>query len=281
MKALARAGLRAHPVLAAVAYNRNEQPPASHQAAGLRSVPFLAARVMRYAVAGLNPEKPVQDGSVVNKDLILKQTEDFVTQTLTGESTGHDWWHIHRVSRLAVEMAKAEGADIFIVQLAALLHDIDDYKLVRYSDTDDPRRAREWLEHLNVGKGLIDSVCQIITEMSFKGARVSSNMTTREGMVVQDADRLDAIGAIGIARAFAYGGARGRLIHDPDVQPVQHASFEDYKKNTGPTINHFYEKLLLLKDRMNTETGRQLAAARHQFMEQFLDQFFKEWRGEL
>jgi len=217
----------------------------------------------------------------VNKDLILKQTEEFVGQALAGESSGHDWWHIHRVSRLAAEIGKAEGADLFIVQLAALLHDIDDYKLVRDSDTDDPRRAREWLEHLEVGKELIDSVCQIITEMSFKGARVRSNTTTKEGMVVQDADRLDAIGAIGIARAFAYGGARGRLLYDPQVQPVEHASFEDYKKNTGPTINHFYEKLLLLKDRMNTETGRQLAAARHQFMEQFLDQFFKEWRGEL
>src|SRR5262245_15598825 len=217
----------------------------------------------------------------MDQDLILKQTEAFVRQTLAGESSGHDWWHIHRVSRLAVEIAKAEGADIFIVQLAALLHDVDDYKLFRDSDSDDPRRAREWLEHLEAGQDVIDRICQIIKEVSVKGARVISSITTKEGMVVQDADRLDAIGAIGIARAFAYGGARGRLIHDPEVQAVQHASFEEYKKNTGPTINHFYEKLLLLKELMNTRTGKQVAAKRHEFMEQFLNQFFKEWESEL
>lgn len=217
----------------------------------------------------------------MNKDLILRQTAEFVRQALAGESTGHDWWHIHRVSRLAVEIAKAEGADLFTVQLAALLHDVDDYKLVHDPGSDDPRRARKWLEELQVGSELTAHACQIIAEMSFKGARVSSKMTTIEGMVVQDADRLDAIGAIGIARAFAYGGARGRLIHDPAVPPVLHSSFEEYKKNSGPTINHFYEKLLLLKDLMNTQTGIKIAAARHQFLERFLDQFHKEWDGGL
>ena len=216
----------------------------------------------------------------MDRALILKLTEEFVKKTLSGESSGHDWWHIHRVSRLAEEIAKAEGADLFIVQLAALLHDIDDYKLVPDHDPEDPRRAREWLEELDVEVDLIDRICQIIREMSFKGARVSSAMSTKEGMVVQDADRLDAIGAIGIARAFAYGGARGRLMHDPEAAPVQHASFEEYKKNSGPTINHFYEKLLLLKELMNTRTGEEIAASRHQFMEQFLARFLSEWQGQ-
>jgi uncharacterized protein len=216
----------------------------------------------------------------MDKDSIVKQTEDFVRNVLTGESSGHDWWHIHRVSRLAVEIGKHEGADLFIVRLAALLHDVDDYKLVGESDSEEPRRAREWLEQLHLSQELIDHITRIIREMSFKGARVSTPMSTKEGMVVQDADRLDAIGAIGIARAFAYGGARGRLIHDPAVKPVQHASFEDYKSNSGPTINHFYEKLLLLKDLMNTQAGKQIAAARHRFMQQFLDHFLKEWDGE-
>jgi uncharacterized protein len=218
--------------------------------------------------------------AVVDKESVLKQTEEFVKERLGGESSGHDWWHIHRVSRLAVEIGRAEGADLFRVRLAALLHDIDDYKLVGDSDADEPRRAREWLERLQADKDVIDHVCQIIREISFKGAKVSSRMSTREGMVVQDADRLDAIGAIGIARTFAYGGAKGRAIHDPAIEPSQYASFEEYKRNTGPTINHFYEKLLLLKDLMNTSTARQIAADRHQFMEQFLQRFFEEWQGE-
>ena len=218
--------------------------------------------------------------AVVDEDSTLKQTEEFVKGRLSGESSGHDWWHIHRVSRLAVEIGKAEGADLFIVQLAALLHDIDDYKLVGDSDGGEPRRAREWLERLGVDGEAADHVCRIIKEISFKGAKVSSSMTTKEGMVVQDADRLDAIGAIGIARTFAYGGARGRAIYDPAVEPVQHASFEEYQKNTGPTINHFYEKLLLLKGLMNTPTAKRIATGRHEFMEQFLERFCKEWEGE-
>jgi uncharacterized protein len=230
----------------------------------------------------------------MDEDSILKRTEEFVKDKHSGDASGHDWWHIHRVSKMAVEIGKAEGVDLFVVQLAALLHDIDDYKLVgdfraphasppasarALPEGQEPRRARDWLEELEVRGEVIDHVCQIIIEISFKGARVSSPMSTREGMVVQDADRLDAIGAIGIARAFAYGGARGRLIHDPEIEPVQHESFEQYKKSAGPTINHFYEKLLLLKDLMNTGTGRQIADARHQFMEQFLQEFFEEWNG--
>jgi len=217
----------------------------------------------------------------MDKELALKQTEAFVRQTLTGDSSGHDWWHIHRVRRVAVELGKAEAADLFIVELAALLHDLDDYKLVPHSDSEEPDRARDWLERLQVGKEATDHICQIIMGISFKGARVDSRMTSLEGMVVQDADRLDAIGAIGIARAFAYGGARGRLMHDPEAPAVMHATFADYKKNSGPTINHFYEKLLLLKERMNTRAGKQIAAARHEFMERFLAQFLNEWDGEV
>jgi uncharacterized protein len=216
----------------------------------------------------------------MDRQLVLKQTEEFVRKTLAGDSSGHDWWHIYRVRRLGVELGKAEGADLFIVELAALLHDLDDYKLVAHCDSEEPGRAREWLEQMRVSKEASDHICQIIKEISFKGGMVDSKMTTLEGMVVQDADRLDAIGAIGIARAFAYGGARGRLMHDPEVPPVMYTSFEDYKKNSGPTINHFYEKLLLLKDRMNTRTGKQIAATRHEFMEQFLRQFLNEWNWQ-
>jgi uncharacterized protein len=215
----------------------------------------------------------------MDKESVLRRTEEFVRQTLTGDSSGHDWWHIHRVRRLALELGNAEGADLFIVELAALLHDLDDYKLVPHSDSEELDRARNWLEQMVVSKEVTDHICQIIKEMSFKGAGVESGMTTLEGMVVQDADRLDAIGAIGIARAFAYGGAKGRLMHDPAVPAVMHTSFEDYKKNPGPTINHFYEKLLLLKERMNTQAGKQTATARHEFMERFLGQFLNEWDG--
>jgi uncharacterized protein len=215
----------------------------------------------------------------MDKASILRRTEEFVKDRLSGESSGHDWWHIHRVSKMAVEIGTAERVDLFVVQLAALLHDIDDYKLVADTVGEEPHRAREWLERLEISGETTNRVCQIIKEISFKGARVSSRMTTREGMVVQDADRLDAIGALGIARAFAYGGAKGRAIYDPAIKPVQHESFEEYKKNTGPTINHFYEKLLLLKDLMNTPTAKEMAITRHQFMAQFLDRFFKEWEG--
>jgi uncharacterized protein len=232
----------------------------------------------------------------MDKHSKIKQTEDFIRDKLSGEASGHDWWHIRRVSKMAIEIGNAEGADLFVVELAALLHDLDDYKLVgdfvgphitpgasapTPSEGQEPRRARKWLEELEVPSEIVHHVCVIIREISFKGARVASRMSTREGMVVQDADRLDAIGAIGIARAFAYGGSRGRLIHDPAVKPVEHESFEQYRKSAGPTINHFYEKLLLLKDLMNTRTGRQIAASRHQFMEQYLERFFKEWEGEL
>lgn len=170
-----------------------------------------------------------------------------------------------------------EGADLLVVELAALLHDIADWKFAGGDETAGPRAAREWLERLGVPTDVTNHVCAIIAQMSFKGAGVQSTMPTIEGKVVQDADRLDALGAIGIARAFAYGGHRGSPIHDPDLKPVLHTSFEHYKAGRGSTINHFHEKLLLLKDRMNTATGRRLARERHEFMVEFLQRFEREW----
>jgi uncharacterized protein len=166
---------------------------------------------------------------------------------------------------------------LFIVELAALLHDIADWKFHDGDEGLGPRRAAEWLAGLGVDRDSIDHVAQIIAQVSYKGSGVATPIHSLEGRVVQDADRLDALGAIGVARAFAYGGHAGRAMHDPDVPPEEHDTFAAYKGSKGPTINHFHEKLLLLKDRMNTETGRKMAAGRHAFMEQFLRQFFSEW----
>ncbi|WP_425615019.1 HD domain-containing protein [Anatilimnocola sp. NA78] len=211
---------------------------------------------------------------------ILEATAEHIRKLLTGDSSGHDFFHIERVWKTAVAIGKGERADLFVVELAALLHDIADWKFHGGDDEAGPKAAREWMMGLGVPKETIDHVCDIIATLSFKGAGVATPMKTLEGKCVQDADRLDAIGAVGIGRAFAYGGHKGREMYDPAVPPTPHDSFGSYKKNTGPTINHFYEKLLLLKDRMNTNVGRQLAAERHRFMEQFLEQFFAEWKGE-
>lgn len=216
----------------------------------------------------------------MDKEKIIKQTEEYIKTKLSGEGSGHDWWHIYRVWKSAIHIGKEENADSFIVQLAALLHDIADWKFHEGNDDVGPKLAREWLEGLQLDDSIISHVCQIIKEMSFKGAGVKSEMGTKEGMVVQDADRLDAIGATGIARTFAYGGHTGRELYNPNIKPERHESFEQYKKNKSPTINHFYEKLLLLKDLMNTKTARKIAEERHAFMEQYLDRFFKEWEGK-
>jgi len=216
---------------------------------------------------------------VSTDDLILR-TEQYVKQTLAGDSSGHDWWHIHRVRRNAVQIAQQEGANLRIVELAALLHDIADWKFHGGDDTAGPRAARAWLQQNEIDPSTTETVCDIIATLSYKGAGVATDMSTIEGKCVQDGDRLDAIGAVGIGRAFAFGGHFGRAMYDPDVAPEQHQSFAAYKSKGGPTINHFYEKLLLLKDRMQTATGRRLAASRHQFMESFLSQFFAEWNGE-
>lgn len=210
----------------------------------------------------------------------IQETESHVRAQLLGEGSGHDWWHIERVRTNALLIAREEDVDLVVVELAALLHDIADHKFHDGDDTVGPRVARAWLESIGVDEGTIAHVCDIIATLSFKGAGTSSQMRSREGMVVQDADRLDAIGAIGIARTFAYGGHANREIYNPDIPPVQHGSFEEYKTNSSPTINHFHEKLLLLKGRMNTRTARRIAEGRHRFMETFLDQFHREWNGD-
>lgn len=212
----------------------------------------------------------------MEKETLLKATENFVKSVLEGDSSGHDWWHISRVRTLAMTIAQSENADQFLVELAALLHDVDDWKL---SD-DEGQKTKKWLQSCGVENQIIEKICAIIDGVSFKGAGVDTSTNNLECKVLQDADRLDAMGAIGIARTFAYGGSRGRGIYDPEIPPEMHTNFENYKKSNAPTINHFYEKLLLLKDQMQTETGRTLAYERHEFMLLFLDQFYAEWNGQ-
>ena len=211
---------------------------------------------------------------------IINYTAQHVRTKLSGEGSGHDWFHIERVWKNAIHIGNQENADMFVVELAALLHDIADWKFSNSDDTAGPREARAWLEKLQVDEKTIAHVCEIINDLSFKGARVKTTMKSKEGVVVQDADRLDALGAIGIARAFAYGGLKGSELYNPNVKPEFHTSFEQYKQSRGNTINHFYEKLLLLRDLMNTETAKQIAEERHAFMEKFLEQFYDEWNGK-
>jgi uncharacterized protein len=213
----------------------------------------------------------------VNKKIVIAETEIFVKSFLENETSGHDWWHINRVRATAMAIGNEEGADLFVVEMAALLHDMDDWKLS--DDNVYSQKSKKWLEDCLMDTKLIEKICQVIEGVSFKGAQVNTSTDDLECRVVQDADRLDAIGAMGIARTFAYGGSRGRGIYDPNIPPVMHADFEAYKKNNTHTINHFYEKLLLLRDQMQTKTGRALAEQRHQFMLTFLDQFFIEWNG--
>ncbi len=214
---------------------------------------------------------------MVNLTTVIDRTVEHVRATLAGDASGHDWWHVYRVWQIARRLGRDEGADPQVVELAALLHDIADWKFHGGDESAGPRAARQWLATQDVDVTTIEEVCQIIGEISFKGSGVATPMSTLAGRVVQDADRLDALGAIGIARAFAYGGHKGRPLYDPAVHPEQHDSFAAYKNNRGPTLNHFHEKLLLLKDRMNTVAGRRLAAERHAFMEQFLEHFLSEW----
>lgn len=211
---------------------------------------------------------------------IVNKTCQFVEQKLEGDGSGHDWWHVYRVWNLAKKISEKEGTNLLIVELSALLHDIADWKFHDGDDTKGPKMAEKFLSENQVGREIIDPVIEIIATISYKGAGVETPMKTLEGKVAQDADRLDAIGAMGIARTFAYGGHKNRLIYHPDEKPVLHQSFSDYKKNTGHTINHFYEKLLLLKDRMNTSTAKQMAEGRHQFMKTYLNQFYEEWDGK-
>lgn len=213
------------------------------------------------------------------QETIINKTKEYVSKVLSQDSSGHDWWHIYRVWKLAKYIAKQENTDIFIVELAALLHDIADWKFHDGDLSVGPATARKWLESQDVADDIIEQVCDIIKNVSFKGANVSQQPLSLEGQVVQDADRLDALGAIGIGRTFAYGGHKGRKMYDPNIPHQMHDSFEAYQKSEGTTLNHFYEKLFLLKDRMNTKTGQALANERHQIMENFVEQFLKEWDG--
>ena len=208
---------------------------------------------------------------------IINKTAKFVKTKLEKEGSGHDWWHIHRVNKNAIQIAQKEKGDLFVIQLAALLHDIQDWKFSKNNDENiGAQIAYDWLKKINVSEQISIHIYSIIKNISFKGANVENSIKSLEGKIVQDADRLDAIGAVGIARTFAYGGFKKREIYNPNIKPALHNNFQDYKKNQSPTINHFYEKLLLLKEKMNTKTGKLLAEKRHQFMLQFLNQFFKE-----
>ncbi|UOQ51657.1 HD domain-containing protein [Hymenobacter cellulosivorans] len=212
---------------------------------------------------------------------IIAQTADFVRDKFLGEGSGHDWEHIRRVWHTSRALAATvPAADQLVTELAALLHDVADWKFHAGDEEAGPRAARAWLSGLQVEEAVIQRVETIIREISFKGLGVPTPMSTPEGEVVQDADRLDAIGAIGVARAFAYGGHKGRPLHDPAVAPIVHESFESYKKNTAPTLNHFYEKLLHLRERLHTPAARRIAQERHQFLETFLTQFLREWEGQ-
>lgn len=213
----------------------------------------------------------------MKQEEIIKKTENFVKNALQDAEGGHDWFHIERVFKNAKRIAASEEVDNFVVALGALLHDIADSKFHDGDETIGPGLARRFLEQQNVTEEVIVHVENIIKWISFKGGNETQQFTSPELEVVQDADRLDALGAIGIARTFNYGGHKGRPIYDPAIKPNLNMSKEEYKASSAPTVNHFYEKLFLLKDRMNTKTGKKLAEERHEFMKKFMEQFYKEW----
>ena len=211
----------------------------------------------------------------------IQQTITYVKQELKNAEGGHDWWHIERVWKTAKHIAKTEEVDLLVVELGALLHDIADSKFHDGDESIGPRKARAFLHTLEIEENVINHVIRIIENISFKGGKEAQTFQSTELDVVQDADRLDALGAIGIARTFNYGGFKNREIYNPTIPSNLNITKEEYKKSTAPSINHFYEKLLLLKDRMNTATGKAMAEKRHQFMEHYLEQFYNEWEGEL
>jgi uncharacterized protein len=216
---------------------------------------------------------------IQTKMSVLENAENFVKQQLETAEGGHDWFHIERVYKNAILIAKEESCNMEVVQLAALLHDIADSKFHNGDETIGPKIAREFLTKEDVAEETIHHVVNIIENISFKGGNFKKDFHSKELEIVQDADRLDAIGAIGIARTFNYGGFKNRAIYHPEILPNLSMSKEEYKKSTAPTINHFYEKLLLLKDKMNTQTGKKIAQKRHDFMELYLEQFYGEWNG--
>jgi len=213
-------------------------------------------------------------------DDIISKTIAFVKEQLTNAEGGHDWFHTYRVFKNAQFIAKTENVDTLVIVLGALLHDIADSKFHDGDETVGPRIAREFLFKHDVDSLIIEHVVKIIENISFKGGNEKQKFSSPELDVIQDADRLDALGAIGIARCFNYGGFKNRKLFDPDIAPNLKMSKKEYKTLKTPTINHFYEKLLLLKDRMNTKTGRRIATDRHNFMESFLNQFYAEWDGK-
>lgn len=211
---------------------------------------------------------------------IISRTIEFVKQQLADAEGGHDWFHIERVYKNSLLIAQSEVCDLEVVKLGALLHDIGDSKFHNGDESIGPGIAKAYMQEIGVEEKTMDHVLQIIVNISFKGGNFTTDFRSKELQIVQDADRLDAIGAIGIARTFNYGGFKNRPLYDPSIAPNLRMTKEEYKSSSAPTINHFYEKLLLLKDRMNTETGKRIAAERHRFMEIFLSQFYAEWEGE-
>lgn len=211
---------------------------------------------------------------------IIQNTINFVKEELQNAEGGHDWFHIERVYKNALLISESEKVDKTIISLGALLHDIADSKFYNGDESVGPRKAGQFLKSQNISEETIDHVVKIIENVSFKGGNKNQEFHSKELEVVQDADRLDALGAIGIARTFNYGGFKNRKLYDPEIMPNLNMTPSEYKVSNAPTINHFYEKLLLLKDRMNTETGRKIAEERHVFMETFLKQFYAEWNGE-
>lgn len=219
----------------------------------------------------------------MNKELILKNTIEFVKKELKNAEGGHDWFHVERVFKNTILISKDEDVNVFVVSLSALLHDIADSKFYNGDESIGPKLALDFLESQGVTKEISTHVVHIINHISFKNSFNNKDLifNSKELEVVQDADRLDAIGAIGIARCFNYGGFKNRPLYDPEIEPNLNMSKEEYKQSTAPTLNHFYEKLLLLKDKMNTHSGKQIALERHQFMEKYLKQFYSEWNGKL
>ena len=210
---------------------------------------------------------------------IIQSTEEYVANEFGLEGSGHDWFHIDRVRKMAIRIGIQEKCDLFITEMAALLHDLDDWK-ISGSESGSLSKTEMWLTKVNVKPEIAAKIIRIIHEVSFKGAQTETPVSSVEAAVVQDADRLDAVGAIGIARTFSYGGHKNRLIYHPEIPVDLHEDFQAYQKSDAPTINHFYEKLLLLKERMNTKAALSIAEGRHQFMVDYLGQFFGEWEAK-
>ncbi|MGH3193552.1 MAG: HD domain-containing protein [Streptosporangiaceae bacterium] len=212
---------------------------------------------------------------------LIRRTAEHVRHVMAGDSSGHDWWHVYRVWQMAIRLAASTDADLAVVELGALLHDIADWKMNDGDLEIGPLVAREWLESHQADPKVVDQVSSIVAGGSFIGAGVPDKAYSLESQIVQDADRLDALGAVGVGRAFAFGGAHDRLMYDPEIKPTYHDNFESYKSSASPTINHFYEKLFLLKDRMHTAAGRKMAETRHQYMMDFVNRFYMEWDGKM